>query len=159
MPDTTVYPVHKEFAEKAHIDLQMYRKMYHESISDPDIFWSRQAELFLDWKTPWNQVASYDFDTGKAVWFAGSQLNVTVNCIDRHLVAKSNHTAIIWEGDNPNDSKIITYQNLSDQVNKLANVLKSRNVKKGDRVCIYMPMIPEATYAMLACARIGEFTP
>jgi len=155
MPGTTVYPVHKEFAEKAHIDLQMYRKMYLESIEDPDIFWAKQAEFFLDWKTPWNQVTSYDFDTGKATWFAGSQLNVTVNCIDRHLAAKSNHAAIIWEGDNPNDSKIITYQNLSDQVNKLANVLKSRNVKKGDRVCIYMPMIPEAAYAMLACARIG----
>ena len=152
MSEAKVYPAHKAFAGKAHVNLKMYEKMYRESIDSPDNFWSKQAKDFLDWRKPWDQVNSYDFDTGEAAWFAGGRLNVTVNCIDRHLATKGNQTAIIWEGDNPKNSQKITYQKLSDQVNKLSNVLKSRNVQKGDRVCIYMPMIPEAVYAMLACA-------
>jgi acetyl-CoA synthetase len=139
----------------AHIDLDTYNEMYRRSIEDSDNFWSEEAEDFLDWEKRWDQVSSYDFNTGEARWFDGGKLNVTVNCIDRHLATKGNDTAIIWEGDHPEESSHITYNELSDQVNRLANVLKSRGVKKGDRVCIYMPMIPEAAYAMLACARIG----
>ena len=129
--------------------------MYLESIENSDIFWSEQAKEFLNWQKPWNQVSSYDFSTGQASWFSEGKLNASVNCIDRHLPTKANQAAIIWEGDNPEDSEIISYRKLSDHVNKLSNALRSRNVKKGDRVCIYMPMIPEALYAMLACARIG----
>jgi acetyl-CoA synthetase len=129
--------------------------MYLESIENSDIFWSEQAKEFLNWQKPWNQVSSYDFSTGQASWFSEGKLNASVNCIDRHLPTKANQAAIIWEGDNPEDSEIISYRKLSDHVNKLSNALRSRNVKKGDRVCIYMPMIPEVLYAMLACARIG----
>jgi len=129
--------------------------MYQRSIEDADNFWSEQAEQFLDWKQPWSHVKSFDFHTGEANWFTGGKLNVTVNCIDRHLSQRGEQTAIIWEGDNPNESENISYNQLSEKVNKLANVLRSRGVKKGDRVCIYMPMIPEAVYAMLASARIG----
>ena len=155
MSKVKVYPAHKEFTGKAHINIEMYEEMYRESIDSPDSFWSKQAKDFLDWKKSWDQVNSYNFGTGEAAWFSGGLLNVTVNCIDRHLDTKGNQTAIIWEGDNPKNSQKITYQKLSDQVNKLSNVLRSRKVQKGDRVCIYMPMIPEAVYAMLACARIG----
>ena len=129
--------------------------MYLESIENSDIFWSEQAKEFLNWQKSWNQVSSYDFSTGQASWFSEGKLNASVNCIDRHLPTKANQAAIIWEGDNPEDSEIISYRKLSDHVNKLSNALRSRRVKKGDRVCIYMPMIPEALYAMLACARIG----
>ena len=155
MTDTKIYPLHKTFAEKANIGLETYEKMYVDSIENPNDFWSKQAEDFLFWKKSWNEVNSYDFYTGKTAWFSGGQLNVSVNCIDRHLASKADQPAIIWEGDNPKDSEIITYRKLSDEVNKLSNALRSRNVKKGDRVCIYMPMIPQAAYAMLACARIG----
>ncbi len=155
MSETHVRPVPEHFAGLAHIDLDTYNEMYRRSIEDPDNFWSEMAEEFLDWEKPWNDVCSYDFTTGEASWFGGGQLNVTVNCIDRHLATRGDQTAIIWEGDNPSESSNITYNQLSEQVNKLANVLKSRGVKKGDRVCIYMPMIPEAAYAMLACARVG----
>ena len=150
MSKVKVYPAHKEFTGKAHINIEMYEEMYRESIDSPDSFWSKQAKDFLDWKKSWDQVNSYNFGTGEAAWFSGGLLNVTVNCIDRHLDTKGNQTAIIWEGDNPKNSQKITYQKLSDQVNKLSNVLRSRKVQKGDRVCIYMPMIPEAVYAMLA---------
>ena len=98
---------------------------------------------------------SYDFVNGEAAWFAGGKLNVSHNCIDRHLPERADQTALIWEGDDPADSKHITYAELKDHVCRLANALKARGVKKGDRVCIYMPMIPEAAYAMLACTRIG----
>ncbi|WP_461519463.1 acetate--CoA ligase [Porticoccus sp.] len=155
MSETHVRPVPEHFAGLAHIDLDTYNEMYRRSIDDADNFWAEMAEEFLDWETRWDKVCSYDFTTGEASWFAGGKLNVTVNCIDRHLAARGEQTAIIWEGDNPSESAYITFNQLSEQVNRLANVLKTRGVKKGDRVCIYMPMIPEATYAMLACARIG----
>lgn len=155
MSEVNIHPVHKDFATEAYINPETYQQMYQRSIEDADNFWSEQAEQFLDWNQPWNHVKSYDFHTGEAHWFTGGKLNVTVNCIDRHLPQRGDQTAIIWEGDNPNDSENISYSQLSEKVNKLANVLRSRGVKKGDRVCIYMPMIPEATYAMLACARIG----
>ncbi|MEZ5528362.1 MAG: acetate--CoA ligase [Porticoccaceae bacterium] len=155
MSETHVRPAPEHFVDLAHIDLDTYNEMYRRSIEDSDNFWSEEAEDFLDWEKRWDQVSSYDFNTGEARWFDGGKLNVTVNCIDRHLATKGNDTAIIWEGDHPAESAHITYNELSDQVNRLANVLKTRGVKKGDRVCIYMPMIPEAAYAMLACARIG----
>lgn len=151
----TVYPVPSEFASNAHIDGNTYEEMYRQSITEPDLFWAEQAEKFLDWHKTWDEVSSFDFSTGEAKWFNGGQLNVSVNCIDRHLAERGDEIAIIWEGDDPADSISVTYNQLSEQVNKLANVLKSRGVKKGDRVCIYMPMIVEAAYAMLACARIG----
>ena len=122
---------------------------------DPDGFFSEMATEFLSWDQPWNKVVEYDFVKGEAAWFAGGKLNVSYNCIDRHLPERADQTAIIWEGDDPADSKHITYGELKEHVCKLANALKSRGVKRGDRVCIYMPMIPEAAYAMLACTRIG----
>jgi acetyl-CoA synthetase len=155
MSDMKIYPVHKDFKKQANIELKTYNSMYLESIENSDIFWSEQAKEFLNWQKSWNKVSSYDFSTGQASWFSEGKLNASVNCIDRHLPTKANQAAIIWEGDNPEDSEIISYRKLSDHVNKLSNALRSRNVKKGDRVCIYMPMIPEALYAMLACARIG----
>jgi acetyl-CoA synthetase len=155
MSDMKIYPVHKDFKKQANIELKTYNSMYLESIKNSDIFWSEQAKEFLNWQKSWNQVSSYDFSTGQASWFSEGKLNASVNCIDRHLPTKANQAAIIWEGDNPEDSEIISYRKLSDHVNKLSNALRSRRVKKGDRVCIYMPMIPEALYAMLACARIG----
>ncbi|PHS75727.1 MAG: acetate--CoA ligase [Porticoccus sp.] len=155
MSATNVRPVPDDFATQAHIDAETYERMYRHSIEHPDEFWAKEAELFLDWETRWNEVCDYDFNTGEASWFSGGKLNVTVNCIDRHLAERGDKVALIWEGDHPLESTDITYNELSEQVNKLANVLKSRGVKKGDRVCIYMPMIPEAAYAMLACARIG----
>ena len=129
--------------------------MYKSSIDTPSSFWSEQANNFLDWLVKWDKVTSFDFNTGSAKWFANGKLNVSVNCIDRHLATEAEKTAIIWEGDSPQDSKNISYQELHQEVCRLGNLLRDRDVKKGDRVCIYMPMIPEAAYAMLACARIG----
>ncbi len=155
MSQVHVHPVPESFAKEAHIDADTYQEMYRRSIEDSDNFWAEEAKKFIDWEQPWSNVNSFDFSTGEASWFTGGKLNVTVNCIDRHLATCGEQTAIIWEGDDPDNSSNITYNQLSQQVNKLANVLKSRGVKKGDRVCIYMPMIPEAAYAMLACARLG----
>ncbi len=152
------FPLHRvpqAWASSAYIDKETYQKMYQRSVAEPDAFWAEQAELFLTWERPWDVVSEYDFKRGFASWFAGGKLNVTVNCIDRHLPSRAEQTAIIWEGDEPTDDKKITYRELHGHVCKLANALRSRGVKKGDRVCIYMPMIPEAAYAMLACARIG----
>ncbi|GAB3288315.1 acetate--CoA ligase [Parahaliea aestuarii] len=154
MSESRVYPVPASFSD-AHINAARYREMYRQSIDDPAGFWGEQAEQFLSWDKPWDSVVNADLTIGKAEWFAGAKLNVSVNCIDRHLPARAGQTAFIWEGDNPADSKHITYAELHEAVCRLANVLRERGVKKGDRVCIYMPMIPEAAYAMLACARIG----
>ncbi len=155
MSDTNVRPVPGDFASEAHIDKETYHEMYRSSIEEPEVFWAEQAKKFIDWESPWSEVNTFDFMTGEASWFTDGKLNVTVNCIDRHLATRGDQTAIIWEGDHPEESEYITYNELSEHVNKLANVLKSRGVKRGDRVCIYMPMIPEAVYAMLASARIG----
>ncbi len=155
MSEFPVHPVPAAFAANAHITREKYDVMYQRSINEPDAFWAEQAQEFLDWQKPFSQVQSFDFHKGTAEWFADGALNVSVNCIDRHLPARADQTAIIWEGDDPNDDKKITYAELHREVCKLANVLKARGVKKGDRVCIYMPMIVEASYAMLACARIG----
>ncbi len=129
--------------------------MYQESIDNPEEFWAEQAEEFITWYKKWDNVLDWDYHKGHIRWFEGASLNVSYNCIDRHLDKRGEQTAIIWEGDDPNDDKHITYKKLHQEVCKLSNVLKSRGVKKGDRVCIYMPMIPEAAYAMLACTRIG----
>ncbi len=150
-----VYPVPQFMGERAFINEDQYQTMYRRSIDDPDAFWAEQADKFLDWDEKWNTVSSANFLTGEFAWFSGAKLNVTANCIDRHLPERADQTAIIWEGDDPGDDDAITYQQLSDAVCRLANGLRARGVKKGDRVCIYMPMIPEAAYAMLACARIG----
>jgi acetyl-CoA synthetase len=151
----SVYSVPPAVAEKAHINKEKYDSLYQQSVTDPDGFWAEQAKTFLSWQKPWDTVSEFDFHKGTAKWFDGGQLNVSENCIDRHLETRGDQTAIIWEGDDPADSKHITYKELHSSVCRFANVLKDRGVKKGDRVCIYMPMIPEAAYAMLACTRIG----
>ena len=136
-------------------DEQKYESMYDDSINNSDEFWATQAKEFLQWDKDWNEVSNVDYTQGKIEWFKGGELNVAYNCIDRHLPHRAKQTAIIWEGDDPNVSQKVTYQQLHDEVAKLANGLKNLGVKKGDRVCIYMPMILESAYAMLACARIG----
>ncbi len=118
-------------------------------------FGGEQAKEFIDWYQPWDSVSQVDLKNSEINWFLGAKLNVSYNCIDRHLATKANDIAIIFEGDDPSDDLKVTYQELHDHVCRFANLLKERGVKKGDRVCIYMPMIPEVGYAMLACARIG----
>ncbi len=151
----TIYDIIPEAAARAHINDAQYQEMYKRSIEDPEGFWAEQATEFLDWSKPWDKVREFDFKKGHIRWFEGATLNVSYNCLDRHLETRGDQTAIIWEGDDPSDDKKISYRELHEDVCKLANVLKSRGVKKGDRVSIYMPMIPEASVAMLACTRIG----
>jgi len=155
MFDISQYPHADAVRRAAQLSQDEYKRLYKESIEHPSTFWAEQATRFLDWMTPWQTVQRYDLRNGDATWFAGGMLNVSANCIDRHLATRGDQTAIIWEGDNPAESAEISYRKLHHHVCRLANVLKSRGVKKGDRVCIYMPMIPEAAYAMLACTRIG----
>jgi acetyl-CoA synthetase len=155
MSELQLYPVSDHWSENAWINKEKYEDMYQESVESPDSFWEKQAAEFLDWSVKWEQVYSADFSKGHSTWFLGGKLNVTANCIDRHLDNRGDQTAIIWEGDDPSEHKKISYKELHEHVSKMGNVLRHRNVKKGDRVCIYMPMIPEAAYAMLACARIG----
>ena len=155
MSEEKLYPVFAEAVANTHLTEAQYRAMYEASIADPELFWAEQARSFLTWSTPFSSVVESNLRKGQAKWFADGSLNVTANCIDRHLQDRADQAAIIWEGDEPTDSLTITYSELSTRVNVMANILKSRGVKKGDRVCIYMPMIPEAAYAMLACARIG----
>ena len=150
-----IYPVEGDIRDRSHIDSERYAEMYEQSIADPDSFWSERAREFVDWYSGWTEVSSHDFPNGRVSWFKGATLNACANCIDRHLPDRASQPAIIWEGDDPDSTTTITYQELSDAVCRLANALTSRGVGKGDRVCIYMPMIPEAAYAMLACARIG----
>jgi len=155
MSENKIYPVPNAFAESAHVDRARYDSMYRQSIDHPEVFWAEQASAFLDWDKTWDEVRRFDFSSGDTSWFRGGKLNVSVNCIDRHLPGRADQVAIIWEGDDPSHDKKITYRTLHEQVCRFANVLKARGVKKGDRVCIYMPMILEASYAMLACTRIG----
>lgn len=154
MSEHATYPVPENFAD-AHITPDRYQALYQQSLDDPDTFWAERAREFLTWDREWTAVSDNDISIGQARWFIDGKLNVSVNCIDRHLPERAHETALIWEGDDPNDSQRITFAELKEQVCRLANVLRSQGVQKGDRVCIYMPMIPEATYAMLACARIG----
>ena len=151
-----VHPVPDSFSASSHVDESTYKKMYAESIEAPEKFWAKQAER-LDWIKQWERVKATSFHKEHVSirWFDGAKLNVTYNCVDRHAEANPNRIAIIWEGDDPEVDKKITYSQLKDSVCRMANVLKKYGVKKGDRVTIYMPMVLEAAYAMLACARIG----
>ena len=155
MPKEVVYEVPDSLKKEALLSKEEYEELYEESLNNPKEFWSKQADSYLEWISPWETVYQSNFKNGEVSWFKGGKINATINCIDRHLKNRSDQTAIIWEGDDPSLSKEITYQQLHESVCRLSNVLKERGVKKGDRVCIYMPMIPEAAYAMLACARIG----
>ena len=155
MPEFTIHPVPAAFKAGAHIDADKYLAMYRRSVDDTEGFWSDMANEFLSWEQAWTSVCEFNFIEGRARWFEGGKLNVSVNCIDRHLPTRAQQTALIWEGDDPADDRHISYAELHRQVCKLANALRERGVGKGDRVCIYMPMIPEAAYAMLACTRIG----
>src|SRR5690606_31345923 len=132
-----------------------YEQEYKRSVEDPEAFWAEVAQDFV-WKKKWDKVLEWDFHKPEVKWFIGGKLNITENCIDRHLPQRANQTAIIWEPNDPKDeSKKITYQTLHDEVCRVANMLKANGIKKGDRVCIYMPMVPELAYAVLGCARIG----
>ncbi|MGR1220157.1 acetate--CoA ligase [Metapseudomonas otitidis] len=155
MYEISLHPVPEDVRQRAHIDNDTYQRLYRQSVDEPQAFWSEQATRFLHWFNPWDELHHSDLAKGEARWFKGGKLNVAYNCIDRHLDTRAEQIAIIWEGDNPTESAHITYRKLHSNVCRLANVLKARGVKKGDRVCIYMPMVPEAAYAMLACARIG----
>ena len=141
--------------ENSIISEEDFNTEYLESINNPEAFWKTKAKETLDWSSNWNEVALSKMEVGEVEWFKAGKLNACFNCVDRHLETCGDKTAIIWEGDDPKDNEKISFQTLHKNVCKFANLLKSRNVKKGDRVCIYMPMIPEAAYAMLACARIG----
>jgi len=151
-----VYPVSADWAARAWIDKAKYQEMYKRSLEDPDGFWGEMGKR-IDWIKPYTKVKNTSFDSADVYvrWYEDGTLNVCYNCIDRHLPARADQTAIIWEGDDPTEDEQITYQQLHERVCKFANVLKANGVKKGDRVTIYLPMIPEAAYAMLACARIG----
>ena len=155
MSEHKVYPVPAELAASAHIDAKKYQEMYQRSVDDPDGFWGDAAEEFLTWSRKWDKVSEWDYHSADIKWFLGGKLNVSYNCLDRHLDTRGDQTAIIWEGDSPQEDRKISYRELHQEVCKFANALKSRGVKKGDRVCIYMPMIPQAAVAMLACTRIG----
>ena len=149
------YSLSEAEKENSIISEEDFNTEYLESINNPEAFWKIKAKETLDWFSNWNEVALSKMEVGEVEWFKAGKLNACFNCVDRHLETCGDKTAIIWEGDDPNDNEKISFQTLHKNVCKFANLLKSRNVKKGDRVCIYMPMIPEAAYAMLACARIG----
>ena len=149
------YSVSEAKKKNSIISEEDFNTEYQESINNPESFWQKKAEETLDWFSNWDEVTASYLEAGEVAWFKTGKLNACFNCVDRHLENHANKTAIIWEGDDPNDSKEISFQELHKYVCQFANLLKSRNIKKGDRVCIYMPMIPEAAYAMLACARIG----
>ena len=151
-----VYPVPSEWARRAWINADRYEHLYKRSVEDPNGFWGELGRR-LDWIKPYTKVKNTSFDPGNVSikWFEDGTLNVSVNCIDRHLATRGDQVAIIWEGDDPTVDAKITYRQLYENVCKFANVLKAQGVKKGDRVTIYLPMIPEAAYAMLACTRIG----
>ena len=155
MSEEKLYPVTDSAASQSHLNKERFQKLYKQSIDSPEKFWAEQAEELIYWHKPWQAVCSSNFKKAEATWFTGAKLNVAYNCIDKHLERRADQTAIIWEGDDPLEDKNITYRELHSHVCKFSNALKTRGVKKGDRVCIYMPMIPEAAYAMLACARIG----
>ena len=155
MTKETIYEPSEVIMNDAVISNDEFEELYKESINNPDQFWDQQARTYLSWDKEWDVIKESDLTKGDISWFKGAKLNASVNCIDRHLENNGEKTAIIWEGDDPQDSLKITYKQLHESVCRFANALKKRGISKGDRVCIYMPMIPEAAYAMLACARIG----
>lgn len=153
--DASLFSVSDDWAKRAWVDEAKYRAMYEHSVQDPEAFWAEHGKR-VDWIKPFTKVKNTSYTGDVHIrWFEDGTLNAAYNCIDRHLAKRADQTAIIWEGDDPRDSRHITYRELHEQVGRLANVLKARGVKKGDRVTIYLPMIPEAAYALLACARIG----
>ena len=136
--------------------LEEYYKVYRKSVREPENFWEEIAEEHFLWRKKWNSVLKWDFSKPEVKWFEGAKLNISENCIDRHLTTRGNKTAILFEPNNPEQKpEHITYNELHNRVNKFANVLKKKGIKKGDRVCIYIPMIPELAISVLACARIG----
>ena len=151
-----IVPVPQQFAKKAHIgSIDKYRALYDRSISNPDAFWGEQAER-ITWFKKWSTVSKFDFNTAKIEWFAGAKLNASFNCLDRHIDGpRRNKAALVWEGDSPEESRTLTYFDVYRETCKFANALKKQGVKKGDRVTIYLPMVPELPIAMLACSRIG----
>ena len=150
-----VYDVPEQWSQRALIDAPRYRALYEYSIRDPNAFWAEQAEAFLDWVRPWDTVSDWDFRSGRIRWFEGGRLNACVNCVDRHLPDRAAQTAILWESDDGVSNRDLTYRELHEAVCRFANALRRHGARKGDRICIYLPMIPEAAIAMLACARIG----
>src|SRR5271156_5439881 len=160
MPDVhtaegQVFPVRPEIAAKAHITAAGYQSMFESAARDPNGFWGEQSRR-IAWMKPPTKIKNASFAGNVSIkWFEDGTLNASASCLDRHLATRGEQTAIIWESDDPSTSKHVTYRQLHDEVCKMANILRTRNVKKGDRVTIYLPMIPEAAYAMLACARIG----
>ena len=156
MSDSKVYDVLPHAAQRALIDDAAYQAMYRRSIEDPEGFWADMADEHVHWFRKWDRVADWRFDGGVGIrWFDGARVNVSYNCLDRHLAERGDKPAILWEGDAPGEERRVTFRELHAEVCRFANVLKSKGVRKGDRVCIYMPMVPEAAVAMLACARIG----
>ena len=138
-----------------YLNEEQYRTLYEQSIHDPATFWADQATQFISWLSPWDTVTQGDFNSLDMAWFIHGKLNACYNCVDRHLETRQDQIALIWEGNQPNETRSLTYLALYEQICQFANVLKQYGVKKGDRVCIYMPMLPEIVIAMLACARIG----
>jgi len=156
MSEIKTYQVPEAIKKNAHINNEQYLAMYKQSLENPDEFWAEQAEKFVSWFKPWDKVKSGGYEDDVNIkWFEGAKLNVSYNCLDRHLETRGDQVAIIWEGDDPKEDRQITYKELHEEVCRFSNVLKSRGVQKGDRVCLYMPMIPEAAVAMLACTRVG----
>lgn len=153
--DNKVHPLLPSFTKDALITAQQYHELYKRSLHDPESFWGEQAEQYITWFEPWEKVLSGGFDKMDVHWFRGGKLNAAYNCLDRHLATRADQPAIIWESDDAKESKIITYNELHASVCRFANALLQSDIKKGDRVCIYLPMIPETAIAMLACARIG----
>ncbi len=158
MSDHKVHPVPKEVENNAHIRDDQYLAMYDASINRSEEFWTQKADEFISWDKPWDKLSESDFHKGQAKWFIGARLNACYNCVDRHLPLKADHTAIIWEGDDPGDDLTITYRELHEHVCRLSNVLIDRGVKKGDRVCIYMPMIRKQPMPCWPVPELAQFT-
>lgn len=155
MADSERYAIPEQVAARSLLTSKEYQELYDRSMSDPDAFWAEMADQFITWEQPWSKVSEVDYHKAEIKWFSGGKLNVSANCLDRHLAERCDKTAIIWEGNEPGDVRRITYRQLYSEVCRFSNVLKDLGVKKGDRVAMYMPMVPELTIAMLACARIG----
>ena len=155
MSESKTYPIKPDVKSRTWVTDEQYQEMYQRSVSEPDEFWAEKAKEFIDWFTPWDKVQDCDYHSASIKWFDGAKLNVAHNCLDRHLETRGDQVAIIWEADDPNEQRKITYKELHAEVSQFASALKGLGVAKGDRICIYMPMIPEAAVAMLACTRIG----
>jgi acetyl-CoA synthetase len=155
MTDRETFAPSEQYRRNTGCSALQYQAMYERSVSNPEEFWAAQAQDLLTWRHPWRQVVEWDFKAAQIGWFVGGKLNVSENCVDRHLASKGSKVAIIWEGNEPGDVRTITYAELHREVCKAATLLRKLGVKKGDRVAIYLPMIPEAAVVMLACTRIG----